>query len=291
MIITLALAGCGGSAERDTAGAQPGPPDVVEALAPGSPAASAAASAKPSKPPSPKPTRSLSKTVAAGGDTAGTVKPAPSGDGVPTHGAGTFTVAAGGTDQVGTGEVLVKYRVELEDGILWGTNPVWTPASFAAVVDQTIAGGRSWQHSDQAPITDPAEQMTNASWSFQRVSGSDYSVRVRLATPDTVDRLCGAVGVQTQGVYSCRYGQTIMINLRRWLRGAPDFPVDIATYRTHVINHEMGHFLGFDHMHCPAAGGPAPVMQTQTISLEGCTPNAYPYAADGTFILGPWAPS
>jgi hypothetical protein len=32
-------------------------------------------------------------------------------------------------------------------------------------------------------------------------------------------------------------------------------------------------------------------MQEETIDLAGCTPNAYPFAADGTFITGPWAPS
>jgi hypothetical protein len=44
-------------------------------------------------------------------------------------------------------------------------------------------------------------------------------------------------------------------------------------------------------MKCPGAGQVAPVMQTQTIELVGCTINAHPYAGDGTFITGPWAPS
>jgi hypothetical protein len=133
--------------------------------------------------------------------------------------------------------------------------------------------------------------MDNASWSFQRVSGATYSVRVRLATPDTVDKLCGQYGVHTQGVYSCRYGQTEMINLRRWLNGVPGFGVTLDEYHTMVIDHEMGHFLGFDHMLCPASGKPAPVMQTQTIDLGACKPNPYPFADDGTFITGPWAAS
>jgi hypothetical protein len=233
----------------------------------------------------------LKKTVPAGGDAPANGLPAPVNDGVPALGAGTFSVAGGGTDVVGFGTVLVKYRVELEDGIVWGANPVWTTGGFASTVEQVIGAERGWTHSAQSPITDPAEQMTDASWSFQRVTGADFSVRLRLATPGTVDKLCGAVGVQTQGLYSCRYGQTIMINLRRWLHGAAGFPVDMTMYRNMVINHEMGHFLGFDHMRCPGAGMLAPVMQTQTIALEGCTPNAYPFAADGTFVIGAWAPS
>ena len=251
---------------------------------------SAGAQNKPSKA-APQPNKTLKKTMSAGADMPKTNARPPTNDGIPTHAAGTFTVAGGGTPVVGTGATLVKYRVEVEDGIAWGCNQVWTPASFAATVDQIIAAPRGWTQSAASPVTDGAEQMTNASWSFQRVSGDDYSVKIRLATPDTVDKLCGQMGMDTQGVYSCRFGQTEMINLRRWLRGADGFPIDLAGYRTMVIDHEMGHFLGFDHMKCPGPGRAAPVMQTQTIDLGGCTINAYPFAEDGTFIIGPWAPS
>jgi hypothetical protein len=213
---------------------------------------------------------------------------------VPTSGAGTFSIASGGTDVVGTGTTRVTYRVELEDGIAWGSNAPWTPAGFAATVDGIFSDPRGWIKSGDSPVTyvqQGHQSMNKASWSFQRVSGSSYTVRIRLATPNTVDRLCGAVGVPTAGQYSCRYGSTILINLRRWLRGAPSFAIDLSGYRTMVINHETGHLLGFDHMRCPGSGKPAPVMQTQTIELGGCTPNPYPFAADRTFIVGPWAPS
>lgn len=206
-------------------------------------------------------------------------------------GAGTFSVASGGTDVVGAGVTLVKYRVELEDGIVWGANPVWTVSGFAAAVDGVLADPGGWIKSADSPVTDAAQKVSNGSWSFQRVSGSDYSVRIRLATPNTVDKLCGAVGVSTQGQYSCRYGTTILINLRRWLHGAPGFPIDLSGYHTMVIDHEVGHFLGFAHMLCPGAGQPAPVMQTQTIALNGCLPNPLPFLADGTFVDGPWASS
>jgi hypothetical protein len=71
----------------------------------------------------------LKKTVKAGTDAPRTGPSAAVNDGVPMHGAGTFSVAAGGSDVRGSGRVLVKYRVEAEDGIAWGGNPVWTPAS------------------------------------------------------------------------------------------------------------------------------------------------------------------
>jgi hypothetical protein len=292
-LLVAGLAACAKPNPVWKAQSAPAPlPSVTELPTPPPPVPSSPpASPSPSRKPQPKPSATLRKTVAAGVETPRSAIKPPTNDGVPTRGAGTFSVASGGTSVVGTGATLVKYRVEVEDGIDFGANQVWTPASFAATVDQIIAAPRGWTRSAESPVTNPAEQMTNASWSFQRVSDADFSVRIRLASPDTVDKLCGQMGMDTQGVYSCRFGQTEMINLRRWLHGAPGFPIDLAGYRTMVIDHEMGHFLGFDHMKCPGAGRLAPVMQTQTIELGGCTVNAHPYAADGTFVTGPWAPS
>jgi hypothetical protein len=294
-VAAAALAGCSGQHAPATPGqpvAQAAPDSATPSPTPAaSPSHPAKPSASLSRKPSPKPTRTLKKTVSAGGDIPRTSSSAPVNDGVPTKGAGTFAVDPGSTEILGTGTTLVKYRIELENGIAWGANPVWTPASFAATVHTVLSDPRSWIRSAEFPVTDAAEGMTNQSWSFQQVSGSDYTVRIRLATPTTVDKLCGSVGLSTQGQYSCRYGSTILINLRRWLKGAPGFDISLTGYRNMVINHEMGHLLGFDHMLCPGAGQPAPVMQTQTISLGGCVPNAFPFATDGTFILGPWASS
>lgn len=286
--VVAALAACSGQTHQGS----PPPITFVEQSASPSPSESPSPSAmpSPSRKPSPKPSKRKvsTKTVAPTAEKP-SVKP-PAGDGVPTKGSGTFAVAAGSTGVIGTGTTLVKYQVEIEKGISWGSNPAWTVDQFAGTVDGILGAERGWTMSADHPVTDAAEQMTDASWSFQRVSDGSYSVRIRLATPDTVDRLCGSAGVQTQGVYSCRYGKNIMINLRRWLKGATGF-TDMAFYRNMVINHEMGHFLGFNHMKCPGAGKPAPVMQTQTIALNGCTPNARPFSADGVFIMGPWAPS
>ncbi len=192
---------------------------------------------------------------------------------------------------IGSGTTRIRYRVEVETGISWGANPVWAPADFAAQVDRIVAAPRGWTASAAAPVTDRSVGLSRASWSFQRVAGGQFEVRLRLATSATVERECGVNGVDVTGGYSCRFGQTLMINLNRWLNGAEGYPVDIDDYRTSVINHEMGHFLGFDHMTCPSPGRPAPIMQTQTIDLGGCEPNVYTFAADGAFVTGPWKAS
>lgn len=300
VLTILGLAACGNSTTAKHTATAPTPTTSTDnpselpadtASASASALVSGSASPSASKKPAPKPTTTLQKAISAGSEIpAGTVAAATS-DGVPTSGAGTFTMATGGTDQVGTGATLVKYRIEVENGITWGANPVWTPTSFAAAVDIILAGTRGWTDSADHPITNAAEKMTGASWSFQRVSTTSYSVRVLLATPDTVDKLCGSVGLQTLGQVSCRYGTTEVINLRRWLKGVTDFGTDLTGYRNMVINHEMGHFLGFDHMLCPGAGQSAPVMQQQTMALNGCQPNPYPFTQDGTFVTGPWASS
>jgi len=275
------VAGCGAPEQEAAFAARHRPTPTVSPTPP--PTTPPAAS--PSTTPKPKTT--LRSTAPAGVDGGGG---GTSSDGVPSIGNGTFAAAPGGTSVVGSGSTLVRYRVELENGITWGSNPVWTPDSFAAAADAVLADPKGWIASADHPIADAAQHMNGASWSFQRVSGTDYSVRILLATPGTVDKMCGSIGLKTLGQYSCRYSNIILINLRRWLRGAPGFPIDLAGYHTMVINHEMGHQLGFKHMLCPSPGTLAPVMMQETINIGGCLPNIYPFAPDGTFVDGPYAP-
>jgi hypothetical protein len=204
------------------------------------------------------------------GDGVATPVPAPDASpstvAVPAQGRGTFTVAPGGTEVVGGGELL-RYEVRVEDGV--GQEP----AEFAAAVDSTLGDPRSWTAGGQ--------------WAFQRVSAGDPDIVVTLASPKTVDKLC--FPLRTNGYTSCRVGNTVVVNLARWLLAVPDFGGDVATYRLYVINHEVGHRLSKGHMACPGAGNLAPVMQQQTLGLKGCRPNPWPYV-NGTLITGPPAP-
>jgi len=182
-----------------------------------------------------------------------------------TRGTGEYARAPGGTVRQGSGP-LVTYTVEVETGA-----GLSAPA-FAAAVDATLA--------------DPASWTGKGRWSVQRVAGADVDLVIRLAASDTVGKVCEAAGV-TDGAYSsCRTGQLVMINLDRWLYAVPEFRGDVALYRQYVINHEVGHGLGLGHQTCPGPGRPAPVMQQQTLGLNGCLPNGWPYVA-GVLVSGP----
>ena len=134
-----------------------------------------------------------------------------------------------------------------------------------------------------AKIADDALQDTKRGWNatgdrtLRRVGqAAKATIRVVLATPAKVDAHCATVGLNTAGIFSCWDGQRAMINLYRWENGASDF-TSLGTYRRYVINHEVGHGLGFGHHFCPAAGAPAPVMMQQTKGTGACKPNAWPY--------------
>ncbi|HEV7188728.1 MAG TPA: DUF3152 domain-containing protein [Blastococcus sp.] len=174
-------------------------------------------------------------------------------------GAGTLSVVDGSSAVMGSGP-LKRFVVEVEDGI-----DVDGPG-FAGAVEQTLGDPRSWGNGGRM--------------SFQRVgaaeaAGGDFEFKVTLVSPGHMETYCPGVG--TGGYTSCRYGDRAVINLARWTTAVPDYRGDIATYRLYVINHEVGHVLGHGHEQCPGAGQMAPVMQQQTLGLQGCVKNPWPY--------------
>jgi hypothetical protein len=191
--------------------------------------------------------------------------PSPVPSPAPDRGHGTFSkVADGETSIVGAAGSLVTYCVRVEDGI-----NSFQPKEFAAVVDAALADDRSW--------------IAAGKWRFQRLpSCENVRLRVNLATPPTVDRNC-AGAAQTIGKWSCFNNRAVHINLDRW-KSAVAHIRDLAAYRVMVINHEVGHSLGFSHVTCPGKGKPAPVMVPQSRDMGGCVFNPYPYP-DGVHYL------
>lgn len=170
------------------------------------------------------------------------------------QGTGNLSTVAGSSQVYGAGP-LQRFIVEVEDGINVDG------ATFAAAVEATLSDPRGWG--------------AEGRMSFQRVDGGEYDFKVSLVSPLNMEIYCPGVG--TGGYTSCRYGDRAVINLARWETAVPDYAGDVATYRQYVVNHEVGHTLGNGHEPCPGPGQLAPVMQQQTLGLDGCAKNPWPY--------------
>ena len=182
---------------------------------------------------------------------------------------------------------LYSYTVEVEGGV--DTVDFGGDDSVARMVDATLANPKSWT--------------ADGGVAFQRVAGGEPSFRVTLASPMTVREYCGYDIELESSCYNSATGR-VYLNLARWVRGARSFQGDIGSYRQYLVNHEVGHAIGFPaHEPCPAEGVLAPVMMQQTFGVnnadihrldpEGVVPdndvtcryNAWPFP-DGAPVAG-----
>ncbi|MFE5112052.1 DUF3152 domain-containing protein [Streptomyces sp. NPDC056663] len=170
---------------------------------------------------------------------------------------------------VGSGRIR-RFKVRVEDGIGLSADKA------AREVYGILADPRSWT--------------AGGLNGFQLVSEGNRDFVVVIASPATVDRICGAAGLETHGEVNCDVGSRVFVNLKRWNTGSPEFPGSLADYRALIINHEVGHRIGHGHEGCPGPGKPAPAMMQQIDGLDGCKPNAWPYDTHGKYLGGPKVP-
>ncbi|MEU8778006.1 DUF3152 domain-containing protein [Streptomyces sp. NPDC048606] len=196
--------------------------------------------------------------------------PAASPAGGASPGAPGFAASTTAGRARGQGPALT-WRVEVERGS--GVDPDGAARDIEAI----LGDRRGW-------IRDPANGFRLAG------PGEPVDFTVKIATPATTDRLCEVVTPELVGETNCRVGHTVVVNLKRWQEGSPQFRGPVREYRALIVNHEVGHELGHAHEGCPGPGRPAPAMMQQIKGLHGCTANAWPYAADGTYLSGPPLP-
>ncbi|MET8281150.1 DUF3152 domain-containing protein [Micromonospora sp. NPDC005174] len=193
---------------------------------------------------------------------------------VPSAGTGRFSHDDRSGPVLGRAGELRRYRVAVESG----SNE--DAAAFAQFVQVALTGPGSWVDSGRLRL--------------QQVPGdAPRDFTVYLATARTAGRMCaeGGVDIRVDGrpYTSCRAPGQVIINLDRWRLSVPHYVsarVPLSVYRTYVVNHEVGHQLGHHHERCPGAGRPAPVMMQQTLFLNGCRVNPWPYV-DGRRYAGP----
>ncbi|GAA3953627.1 DUF3152 domain-containing protein [Gordonia caeni] len=202
----------------------------------------------------------------------------PGGGPFTTKGERVFSVVPGTTDKVGSGDEVYTYTVEVEDGLNrqdYGGNQ-----TFAKLVDATLANPKSWIGGDKV--------------AFRRIDRGEPDLRISLTSTDTARELCG---YQIKLETSCFYPPDgrVVLNEARWIRGASAFGGDDLTYRQYLINHEVGHGIGYEHhLPCEQNGALAPVMMQQTFGTANseimaldpdmeanrtftCRANAWPY--------------
>lgn len=156
----------------------------------------------------------------------------------------------------------VRWSVEAEQGLGLDLD------EFAEHVRDTLQDRRGWERVDRVHF----ERVP----AWQVEAGAPVDIRVTLASPATTDRLCAPL--QTGGQTSCWRDGRAVINSRRWVKGSGGYRGRLTAYRTYVVNHEVGHGLGHGHEGCRRRGWRAPIMQQQTLGLEGC--RAWPYPVD-----------
>lgn len=233
-------------------------------------AADASAGRTPSAPRSPEPSAPASSATATSSARAEESAPTHrSGTDIPLKGPGTFVTAPGESAETGTGKVL-RYRVEVENGI------DVSATGAAAQVERILSDPRGWTADGHS--------------AFRRVADGPTDFVVQIATPGTVDDICGQYGLDTGGEVNCSVDRNVMVNLKRWEQATPVYAHDVTAYRALIINHEVGHFLGHGHVTCPGKGKPAPAMMQQIKGMHGCVPNVWPYDTEGHLITGPSVP-
>ncbi|MET9962958.1 DUF3152 domain-containing protein [Streptomyces sp. NPDC006326] len=243
----------------------PAPPEPPARLAPAQPSEPSGNPAPTTPPASPSP----SSPTASPSPSPSPSPSATPGTAVPDTGPGTFTVVPAEGRAYGRGQVR-RYRVEIEDGIR-------LPGPQTAQEVSAILGHpRGWTR--------------NSAYGFQLVSSGPVDFTVKVATPETTDRICEVTTPESRGNVNCRTGHTVVVNLKRWVQGSPQFDGSIQEYRALIINHEVGHEMGRGHESCAGPGELAPAMMQQIKGLDGCRSNAWPYDTAGRYVQGPPVP-
>ncbi|OON81282.1 DUF3152 domain-containing protein [Streptomyces tsukubensis] len=176
---------------------------------------------------------------------------------------GKFETMTGADKAPSRGRQALRYRVDVEKGLhLDG-------GLFTEAVQKTLNDKRSWAHDNAR--------------SFERISSGKPDFVITLASPGTTAVWCAKSGLDTtEDNVSCDSAATerVMINAYRWAEGSKTYGDAIHPYRQMLINHEVGHRLGYNHVTCSNDGALAPVMQQQTkfLTYNGITCRPNPWA-------------
>lgn len=206
----------------------------------------------------------------------------PPGSPYAERGEGTYRVVGTPGMTVGEGsETVVRFVVEVEDGV--DTSGSGGDDALASMVDATLANPKGWTN-------DPE-------FRFEHVGpDGDPDMRIQLTSVGTTRDVCGGedLAMETSCHVRLNGESRVVINESRWVRGAAPFEGDLGSYRQYLLNHEVGHSLGFaSHEACGGDGELAPIMMQQTLSLNNA--ELYSFSPEGVYpdesvtcVYNPW---
>jgi len=173
------------------------------------------------------------------------------------QGEGTFRTVGTPGMTAGEGlETVIRYVVEVEDGV--DTAGSGGDDALAAMIDATLSNPKGWTN--------------DTAFRFEHVApDQEPTMRIQLTSVGTTRELCGGLDLEMETSCHIRIDgvSRVLINESRWVRGAAPFNGDLGSYRQYLVNHEVGHGLGYAaHEACGGEGELAPIMMQQTLSLN-----------------------
>lgn len=197
-------------------------------------------------------------------------------------GTGKYRTVGNPGEKVGKGEESTfTYAVQVEEGV--DTVAYGGDDAVAAMIDATLSNPKGW--------------IGDSRFAFQHVDAATQTpdLLIQLTSIDSTHAACGH-DLEMETSCFTDYGGTsrVVLNESRWVRGAAPFMGDLGAYRQYLINHEVGHAIGFAaHVPCPAQGQLAPIMMQQTLSLDNAElhkldPNEVYPDNDDTCQYNPW---
>src|SRR4030095_12416033 len=106
------------------------------------------------------------------------------------------------------------------------------PDTAALLIEGVLDDPRSWRGSRR--------------WRFDLTPvGQSATLHASLVTRRTTAGLCAPY--LTLGEVSCKNGNRVVLNAKRWLLGADSYGSDLTNYKRYLVNPEVAHAPGQPH--------------------------------------------
>lgn len=110
------------------------------------------------------------------------------------------------------------------------------------------------------------------SWKVKFINDDmNYDFEIILSPAKKIGKICSFKGLSCTDMSINK----VYINNYRWIKGSKPSKLSLKDYRIYLINHEVGHILGFGHI-TPSKGRKVPVMNQNTLGLKGGLPWMWP---------------